>query len=144
MTAVVGAVDLEESALDEAGIGEPVTDDLGRPADAETLVGLLRQGIVILHHALLAWEKWHVWDHLVQDFDPARDNYGVIAEHPERLDIHAARNASASRARHIPNAASIVSRSSSAVGIRFSATCSPSRAKQNAVATGPRCVCRTR
>jgi hypothetical protein len=35
----------------------------------------------------IVWE-WHVWDHLIQDFDPARDNYGVVAEHPELVDIN--------------------------------------------------------
>ena len=34
--------------------------------------------------------KWHVWDHLVQDFDRGKSNYGVVAEHPELIDINAA------------------------------------------------------
>ena len=32
--------------------------------------------------------SWHAWDHLVQDYDPSKDNYGVVAEHPELLDIN--------------------------------------------------------
>jgi hypothetical protein len=35
----------------------------------------------------VVWE-WHVWDHLVQDHDPARSNYGRVAAHPELLDIN--------------------------------------------------------
>jgi hypothetical protein len=39
----------------------------------------------------VVWE-WHVWDHLVQDHDPTRANYGVVAEHPELIDINYGRN----------------------------------------------------
>ncbi len=35
----------------------------------------------------IVWE-WHVWDHLIQDYDPSKDNYGVIADHPELININ--------------------------------------------------------
>jgi hypothetical protein len=35
----------------------------------------------------VVWE-WHVWDHLIQDYDPSKDNYGVVGEHPELIDIN--------------------------------------------------------
>jgi hypothetical protein len=33
----------------------------------------------------VVWE-WHTWDHLVQDFDAAKSNYGVPKNHPELVD----------------------------------------------------------
>ncbi len=38
--------------------------------------------------AEIVWE-WSMRHHIVQDFDPGRPNYGVVAEHPEKLDINA-------------------------------------------------------
>ena len=35
----------------------------------------------------IVWE-WHAWDHLVQDFDSTQENFGVVSEHPERIDIN--------------------------------------------------------
>jgi hypothetical protein len=35
----------------------------------------------------VVWE-WHVMDHVIQDFDPTKDNFGVIADHPEMIDIN--------------------------------------------------------
>jgi hypothetical protein len=35
----------------------------------------------------IVWE-WHLWDHIIQDFDPAMANYGTITDHPELLDIN--------------------------------------------------------
>jgi hypothetical protein len=36
----------------------------------------------------IIWE-WHLWDHMIQDIDDTKDNYGVIADHPELMDINA-------------------------------------------------------
>ena len=33
------------------------------------------------------WE-WSAWDHLVQDFDPSKENYGAVAERPELIDLN--------------------------------------------------------
>ena len=35
----------------------------------------------------IVWE-WHIWDHLIQDFDPKKPNDGKPADHPELLDIN--------------------------------------------------------
>lgn len=35
----------------------------------------------------IVWE-WHAWDHLIQDYDNTKDNYGVVADHPELIDLN--------------------------------------------------------
>ena len=35
----------------------------------------------------VVWE-WSVWDHIIQDFDPEKPNYGVVADHPELVDLN--------------------------------------------------------
>ena len=35
----------------------------------------------------IVWE-WHVWDHLIQDFDPTKDHFGVVGDHPELIDLN--------------------------------------------------------
>jgi Arylsulfotransferase (ASST)/Secretion system C-terminal sorting domain len=35
----------------------------------------------------IVWE-WHAWDHLIQDHDPTKDNYGVVGDHNELIDIN--------------------------------------------------------
>jgi formylglycine-generating enzyme required for sulfatase activity len=35
----------------------------------------------------IVWE-WHIWDHMVQDYDATKNNYGVVANHPELIDAN--------------------------------------------------------
>lgn len=35
----------------------------------------------------IVWE-WDFWDHTIQDFDPAKSDFGVVSEHPELLDVN--------------------------------------------------------
>jgi hypothetical protein len=37
--------------------------------------------------ANIVWE-WNIWDHLIQEYDFTKDNYGVVGDHPELLDIN--------------------------------------------------------
>jgi hypothetical protein len=39
----------------------------------------------------VVWE-WHMWDHLVQDYDQTKENYGIVAQHPELIDINFGRD----------------------------------------------------
>ena len=38
--------------------------------------------------ATIVWE-WHIWDHMIQDADGSKDNFGVVENHPELMDINA-------------------------------------------------------
>lgn len=35
----------------------------------------------------IVWE-WDLWDHLIQDFDSTKDNFGVVSENPQLLNIN--------------------------------------------------------
>lgn len=35
----------------------------------------------------IVWE-WSLWDHLIQDYDQNKDNYGIVSDHPELVDIN--------------------------------------------------------
>jgi len=37
--------------------------------------------------AKIVWE-WRLWDHLVQDKDSTKPNYGIVSDHPELLNIN--------------------------------------------------------
>ncbi len=35
----------------------------------------------------IVWE-WHAMDHIIQDFDPTKDNFGVVADNPHLININ--------------------------------------------------------
>jgi hypothetical protein len=37
--------------------------------------------------AEIVWE-WSLWDHLIQDFDQTKENYGVVEDHPELVNLN--------------------------------------------------------
>ena len=39
------------------------------------------------NQANIVWQ-WNAWDHLIQDFNASVDNFGVVSDHPELLDIN--------------------------------------------------------
>jgi len=42
----------------------------------------------------IVWQ-WHVWDHLIQDYDATKSNYGVVADHPELINLNYTMNTNA-------------------------------------------------
>ncbi|MEH6678953.1 MAG: aryl-sulfate sulfotransferase [Sediminicola sp.] len=39
------------------------------------------------HTNVIVWE-WHSWDHLVQDFDDTKLNYGVVSQNPQLINLN--------------------------------------------------------
>ena len=39
------------------------------------------------NQANIVWQ-WRLWDHLIQDYDSTKSNYGVVADHPELVNIN--------------------------------------------------------
>jgi len=36
---------------------------------------------------MIVWE-WNIWDHLIQDFDATKENFGVVENNPQLMDIN--------------------------------------------------------
>jgi len=75
---VVASEDIEPQVAEAAGWidGAPFA-----PVKSDRIVELdLATGDVV-------WE-WRLWDHLVQDYDPDKDGFGVVADNPQLVDVN--------------------------------------------------------
>jgi hypothetical protein len=63
--------------------------DMGRETISNPLNQMWSSAILELNpeSGEIVWE-WHIWDHLIQDYNPDLPNYGVISEHPQLFDIN--------------------------------------------------------
>ena len=60
---------------------------LGNPLNEMWVDMILELQPVGSDDAIVVWE-WHLWDHLIQDVDTNLPGYGVVADHPELMDIN--------------------------------------------------------
>jgi hypothetical protein len=64
----------------------------GRNPNHVSLLGLMPTHIIEVQptgptSGTIVW-VWHTWDHLIQDYDSSKANYGVVGDHPELVDIN--------------------------------------------------------
>lgn len=76
----------KQEAIDNGRDSSLISEDKLWP---EKIIEIQPQGA---NDAVIVWE-WHMWDHLVQDYDDTKLNYGVVAEHPELFDLNYINNA---------------------------------------------------
>lgn len=48
----------------------------------------------------VVWE-WQIWDHLIQDYDASKPNYGIVASNPQLIDLNYAATANTEDWQHI-------------------------------------------
>ena len=66
--------------------------EAGRNPNLASNNGLWTERVVELepvgsNQANVVWQ-WRLWDHLIQDFDSSKANFGVVSDHPELVDIN--------------------------------------------------------
>jgi hypothetical protein len=74
----------KKTAADAIAAGRIPSTVEGTEVQPDSLVEIKPGG---KNDAQVVWE-WHLWDHLIQDYDPTKENYGDVEAHPERMDVN--------------------------------------------------------
>lgn len=72
------------SKNDFIALGGDTSEFTGEKLHAEGIIEVMPTGPTT---GIIVWE-WSIMDHLIQDFDPTKPNYGVVEDHPELLDLN--------------------------------------------------------
>ncbi|MEY3386526.1 MAG: hypothetical protein RIR53_1337 [Bacteroidota bacterium] len=76
----------ESHSIDEAvAAGRPRTRLMENALWSERVIEVRRTGPTT---GEVVW-SWSTWDHMIQDGDPTKPNFGVVSQNPNRLDINA-------------------------------------------------------
>ncbi len=76
----------EQHDISEAiPLGRDTSTFLAKKLLAERIIELVPVGA---DSATIVWQ-WSTWDHMIQDYDSTLANFGVVADHPELLDLNA-------------------------------------------------------
>lgn len=70
-----------KTAEDSEAVGRPTQ---GGEVQADCVLEIKPTG---KNSGEVVWE-WHAWDHLIQDVNESRPNYGDVTEHPELIDVN--------------------------------------------------------
>lgn len=72
------------SKNDFIALGGDTSKFIGENLQAEAIIEVMPTGPTT---GIIVWE-WSIMDHLIQDFDFTKPNYGVVEDHPELLDLN--------------------------------------------------------
>jgi hypothetical protein len=73
----------EKTVAEQIAAGRDPSNALSR-VWSESIIELQPAGP---NSANIVWQ-WDLWDHLVQDYDDTKPNFGVVADHPELVDLN--------------------------------------------------------
>ena len=74
-------------------VWEKKTADLAETAGSNLGVPLYPEAVIEINPKTnqIVWE-WHSWDHLIQEHDETKENFGVIGQNPQRINLNYVQN----------------------------------------------------
>ncbi|MCL6264945.1 aryl-sulfate sulfotransferase [Flagellimonas myxillae] len=70
-------------------VWERKTAEEAEQAGSSLAIDVFPEAIIEVNPATdqIVWE-WHAWDHIIQDHDDTKENFGVIADNPNRINLN--------------------------------------------------------